>query len=153
MSYFILEFIRKYGYAYNKMYQRPLEKILAIAWSIWICRNNMIFRNCDISSVHIINLNVNLFDTIRIYNIAFRVVQDCIAGSRTDQVKKNWRDFTPPPENWIKINVDVSWSKRATCLGYDKRDDQAWIVMAKDMHTGDCPILMVGCLAVHESKS
>lgn len=40
-----IKFIQKYEKVYQRIFGKPLEKIAAITWSIWIHRNNSIFRS------------------------------------------------------------------------------------------------------------
>lgn len=40
----LVECTWKYENVYNKLYHRSLEKVLVIAWSLWINRNNFYFK-------------------------------------------------------------------------------------------------------------
>lgn len=81
----------KYTNVYNKLYNRPLAKVLVLVWPIWIYKNNFIFREFDGIPSHITNLVVNLFIEMRYFNIISRIfVQDHSVGSHIDSKRKNW---------------------------------------------------------------
>lgn len=82
-----IELIWKSGNVYKK--KSPLEKILVIAYSIWISRNNVYLIITMPRQLNISNLVVKSLDDIRSYNNAFSIFdQYCIACTHTDS-KKN----------------------------------------------------------------
>lgn len=70
---------------------------MLITWSVWIYRNNNIFRNLHANAAHIINLPVNLFDNMRYYNVVSRIfgpndsTDSQIKFKKKDLLKFHWR--------------------------------------------------------------
>lgn len=91
------------GKAYNKLYPRPMDFFLAIVWSIWNCTNNVIFRNYDVQSGHIISLAVSLFEYLGYYNVVAKtdsstyVLAVCRKRSSEEFL---WR---PPTDGCLKL--------------------------------------------------
>lgn len=52
---------------YNKLYYRSVEIFLVIVWSIWLYRNNVIFRDFGVQPAHVIDFAVHLFEDTRYY--------------------------------------------------------------------------------------
>lgn len=70
---------------------------------------------------------------------------------RRSRVEYSWR---PPPDGWVKINVDASkrhWIT-STSIGYVMRDQHSKIIMMESRRIGDCVILMAECLVVRETN-
>lgn len=56
---------------FNKIYHRPVETILTIAWSIWNHRNNLISDKYDAKPGHIFNVAVPLMNGMILLRLVF----------------------------------------------------------------------------------
>lgn len=63
-----IEFIQKHEKVYDRIFRKPLEKIVVIAWSIWTHMNYAIFKNRKVQPAQVINLTSFIFDDMMYYN-------------------------------------------------------------------------------------
>lgn len=66
---------QKHEKTYERIYRKPLEKILVTAWAIWTYRNKAIFRNLKVNPAQVINLVGSIFHDINYYNLVSNIFQ------------------------------------------------------------------------------
>lgn len=105
--YFIdwIKNIWRYEKTYNRIYSNPLENFV-ISWSIWIHRNNTIFRNWKMQPAQVINLAVNTFYELRSYNIVSSIFEQDVNCDnwRKPKMKKYCHMQSPPSRRRLDKN-------------------------------------------------
>lgn len=66
-----------------------MVKIFVIAWSIWICRNKVIFNELNATPADVVNLTISCLNEMKCYNFVLSLLgQDRNAGNYTNQRKQ-----------------------------------------------------------------
>lgn len=94
---------------------------------------------------HVISLVVDLFDDMGYYNVVSSFFDQVDGIRKRLNLKKIGRSelcWKPPPEEWIKINMDASRriGSKSTSIGYITRLNCSNDIMARCKRIGDCPI-------------
>lgn len=92
----------------KKLSKANLELIMTMCWAIWHVRNRFVFEGLKLDPIMVMA-------KAEAIKKAFRRTKFLELLNSKIMQKKKPKVWTPPPQGWVKINVDVATNTKRQC--------------------------------------